>query len=285
MKSSAITSTFQSGTTNYSDDLVFSSSATPNPAIWGDTEFMMGQVSNRNTSTFSGLKEGDGQRRSLGFPSQSSFPQLMEKQAYGDHEEMHMNNAQRHHNPEFWKPSSWSTQETVKDRQEDVTRDFNFPFNGNFTDRSKSSADAQPFNPLHGQYFPPVANGRTTKPSETEKGLSGENHENQNARDSSPKPRSKTEKKIRRPRYAFQTRSHVDILDDGYRWRKYGQKSVKNNVYPRSYYRCTYQTCNVKKQIQRLSIDPGVVVTTYEGVIIVAHNKHVMLRMKFNACL
>lgn len=43
----------------------------------------------------------------------------------------------------------------------------------------------------------------------------------------------KGEKKIRKPRYAFQTRSQVDILDDGYRWRKYGQKSVKNNKFPR----------------------------------------------------
>lgn len=43
----------------------------------------------------------------------------------------------------------------------------------------------------------------------------------------------KGEKKIRKPRYAFQTRSQVDILDDGYRWRKYGQKAVKNNKFPR----------------------------------------------------
>ncbi|XP_073130571.1 probable WRKY transcription factor 75 [Henckelia pumila] len=76
----------------------------------------------------------------------------------------------------------------------------------------------------------------------------------------------KAEKKSRKPRYAFQTRSQVDILDDGYRWRKYGQKAVKNNKFPRSYYRCTYQNCNVKKQVQRLSKDEGVVVTTYEGV-------------------
>ncbi|RCV38199.1 hypothetical protein SEVIR_8G130100v4 [Setaria viridis] len=80
-----------------------------------------------------------------------------------------------------------------------------------------------------------------------------------------PSGKRKGEKKERRPRYAFQTRSQVDILDDGYRWRKYGQKAVKNNKFPRSYYRCTHQGCNVKKQVQRLSRDEGVVVTTYEG--------------------
>ncbi|KAK3118650.1 hypothetical protein QOZ80_9BG0703140 [Eleusine coracana subsp. coracana] len=75
----------------------------------------------------------------------------------------------------------------------------------------------------------------------------------------------KKAEKERQPRYAFQTRSQIDILDDGYRWRKYGQKAVKNNKFPRSYYRCTHQGCNVKKQVQRLSKDEGVVVTTYEG--------------------
>ncbi|KAM0059465.1 putative transcription factor WRKY family [Helianthus debilis subsp. tardiflorus] len=76
----------------------------------------------------------------------------------------------------------------------------------------------------------------------------------------------KPEKKVKKPKHAFQTRSQVDILDDGYRWRKYGQKAVKNNKFPRNYYRCTHQGCNVKKQVQRLSHDDGVVVTTYEGV-------------------
>ncbi|GJN15020.1 hypothetical protein PR202_gb01905 [Eleusine coracana subsp. coracana] len=73
-------------------------------------------------------------------------------------------------------------------------------------------------------------------------------------------------KKASRPRFAFQTRSENDILDDGYRWRKYGQKAVKNSAYPRSYYRCTHHTCNVKKQVQRLAKDTSIVVTTYEGV-------------------
>ncbi|CAL4961565.1 unnamed protein product [Urochloa decumbens] len=78
--------------------------------------------------------------------------------------------------------------------------------------------------------------------------------------------RSGNKKKASRPRFAFQTRSANDILDDGYRWRKYGQKAVKNSAHPRSYYRCTHHTCNVKKQVQRLAKDTSIVVTTYEGV-------------------
>lgn len=35
------------------------------------------------------------------------------------------------------------------------------------------------------------------------------------------------------PRVAFQTRSAEDVLDDGYRWRKYGQKAVKHSTHPR----------------------------------------------------
>ncbi|XP_074325954.1 WRKY transcription factor 28 isoform X1 [Apium graveolens] len=73
-------------------------------------------------------------------------------------------------------------------------------------------------------------------------------------------------KKAGPPRVEFQTKSSEDLLDDGYRWRKYGQKSVKNSIFPRSYYRCTHHTCNVKKQVQRLSKDTSIVVTTYEGI-------------------
>lgn len=41
---------------------------------------------------------------------------------------------------------------------------------------------------------------------------------------------------VKKHKYAFQTRSQVDILDDGYRWRKYGQKTVKNTKFPRFIY-------------------------------------------------
>lgn len=38
---------------------------------------------------------------------------------------------------------------------------------------------------------------------------------------------------MREPRVVVQIESEVDILDDGYRWRKYGQKVVKGNPNPR----------------------------------------------------
>lgn len=47
------------------------------------------------------------------------------------------------------------------------------------------------------------------------------------------KAKKKNQKKQREPRFAFMTKSEVDHLDDGYRWRKYGQKAVKNSPFPR----------------------------------------------------
>ncbi|XP_058731941.1 probable WRKY transcription factor 43 [Vicia villosa] len=73
-------------------------------------------------------------------------------------------------------------------------------------------------------------------------------------------------KEIMKHRYVFQTRSQIDILDDGFKWRKYGEKLVKNSKFPRSYYKCSYRGCNVRKQIQRHSKDEQIVETTYEGM-------------------
>ncbi|KAL6322912.1 hypothetical protein AAG906_021817 [Vitis piasezkii] len=66
---------------------------------------------------------------------------------------------------------------------------------------------------------------------------------------SSEKTKVKARRKLREPRFCFQTRSEVDVLDDGYKWRKYGQKVVKNSLHPRSYYRCTHTNCRVKKRV------------------------------------
>ena len=100
---------------------------------------------------------------------------------------------------------------------------------------------------------------------------------------------------IREPRVVVQTTSDVDIFDDGYRWRKYGQKVVKGNPNPRflqnsvkcllslnkthlslrcnkqcllfcrSYYKCTAPGCTVRKHVERASHDLKSVITTYEG--------------------
>ncbi|CAK8536652.1 unnamed protein product [Lathyrus sativus] len=70
---------------------------------------------------------------------------------------------------------------------------------------------------------------------------------------------------VTEPRIIVQTTSEVDLLDDGYRWRKYGQKVVKGNPYPRSYYKCTTPGCNVRKHVERASTDRKAVITTYEG--------------------
>ncbi|CAM0905197.1 unnamed protein product [Alopecurus aequalis] len=76
---------------------------------------------------------------------------------------------------------------------------------------------------------------------------------------------TKGQKRARQPRFAFMTKTEIDHLEDGYRWRKYGQKAVKNSPFPRSYYRCTNSKCTVKKRVERSSDDPSVVITTYEG--------------------
>ncbi|PSR86214.1 WRKY transcription factor [Actinidia chinensis var. chinensis] len=70
---------------------------------------------------------------------------------------------------------------------------------------------------------------------------------------------------VREPRVVVQTTSDIDILDDGYRWRKYGQKVVKGNPNPRSYYKCTNPGCPVRKHVERASHDLRAVITTYEG--------------------
>ncbi|CAL9226921.1 unnamed protein product [Arabidopsis halleri] len=69
----------------------------------------------------------------------------------------------------------------------------------------------------------------------------------------------------REPRVVVQTTSDIDILDDGYRWRKYGQKVVKGNQNPRSYYKCTANGCTVTKHVERASDDFKSVLTSYIG--------------------
>ncbi|KAL2517913.1 putative WRKY transcription factor 50 [Abeliophyllum distichum] len=84
--------------------------------------------------------------------------------------------------------------------------------------------------------------------------------------DSSREGGSGREKKELKEKVAFKTKSEVELLDDGFKWRKYGKKMVKNSPNPRNYYKCLVEGCPVKKRVKRDKEVPRYVVTTYEGI-------------------
>ncbi|KAL0736810.1 hypothetical protein Bca4012_013020 [Brassica carinata] len=58
------------------------------------------------------------------------------------------------------------------------------------------------------------------------------------------------------------------IYHDGFLWRKYGQKQIKESDHQRSYYKCAYtkdQKCEAKKQVQMIQNNPPLYSTTYFG--------------------
>nr|GEW71410.1 probable WRKY transcription factor 70 [Tanacetum cinerariifolium] len=58
------------------------------------------------------------------------------------------------------------------------------------------------------------------------------------------------------------------LIDDGYAWRKYGQKPILNAKYQRNYFRCTHkdeQGCQATKQVQKTDDEPPKYVITYNG--------------------
>ncbi|GMH10108.1 hypothetical protein Nepgr_011949 [Nepenthes gracilis] len=100
------------------------------------------------------------------------------------------------------------------------------------------------------------------------KGLEADEDEPKNKRrrnDNQNNEAGTSGKGVQEARVSVQSNSEPEILGDGFRWRKYGQKVVKGNPYPRSYYRCTSLKCNVRKHVERASDDPRAFITTYEG--------------------
>ncbi|XP_047094044.1 transcription factor WRKY45-2-like [Lolium rigidum] len=56
--------------------------------------------------------------------------------------------------------------------------------------------------------------------------------------------------------------------EDGFIWRKYGQKEILNSKHPRLYFRCTYKDdsgCKATRQVQMSEDDPSLYVITYFG--------------------
>lgn len=72
-----------------------------------------------------------------------------------------------------------------------------------------------------------------------------------------------TKRRTSEMRLVVECDKEVDSMDDGYRWRKYGQKILKNNPYPRSYYKCTEPGCECRKIVERTVT--GTTINTYEG--------------------
>ncbi|XP_015060567.1 probable WRKY transcription factor 51 [Solanum pennellii] len=86
-------------------------------------------------------------------------------------------------------------------------------------------------------------------------------------------------KKNERHVIAFRTKTQLEILDDGYKWRKYGKKKVKSNTnYLRNYYKCKIQECEVKKRVERDGHDSSYLITTYEG----KHNHEINSSIIYN---
>ncbi|PUZ68213.1 hypothetical protein GQ55_2G007400 [Panicum hallii var. hallii] len=112
---------------------------------------------------------------------------------------------------------------------------------------------------------PAAATEAASKPAPGKTMMTAATGNNNNNNNNNNTKSGQNKKRARQPRFAFMTKSDVDHLEDGYRWRKYGQKAVKNSPFPRSYYRCTNSKCTVKKRVERSSDDPSVVITTYEG--------------------
>ncbi|GLT53370.1 hypothetical protein SLA2020_266450 [Shorea laevis] len=91
--------------------------------------------------------------------------------------------------------------------------------------------------------------------------------------DSDPEQRDASRKRKALPGWTQHVRVSPGVglegpLDDGFSWRKYGQKDILNAKYPRGYYRCTHrnvQGCQATKQVQRSDEDPTVFEITYRG--------------------
>ncbi|WVZ98953.1 hypothetical protein U9M48_044323 [Paspalum notatum var. saurae] len=75
----------------------------------------------------------------------------------------------------------------------------------------------------------------------------------------------------RRPRGVEEARARMVMrptMEDGFAWRKYGEKSIHRQSSPRLYFRCAYKDdhrCGARKQVERVDDDPSLFRTTYFG--------------------
>ncbi|KAI7748207.1 hypothetical protein M8C21_002916 [Ambrosia artemisiifolia] len=73
----------------------------------------------------------------------------------------------------------------------------------------------------------------------------------------------------RRKTGSTRTKFTYTLTDDGYAWRKYGQKTILNSIHQRNYFRCSHkfeQGCQATKQVQKIDDEPSKYKITYIGV-------------------
>ncbi|CAI5471347.1 unnamed protein product [Closterium sp. Yama58-4] len=73
------------------------------------------------------------------------------------------------------------------------------------------------------------------------------------------------------PRAATEDAVILTSLDDGWHWRKYGEKPIVDNYFPREYYKCSLKRglrCPALRQVERCNDDPSKFRVFYNG----AHN-------------
>ncbi|KFK37406.1 hypothetical protein AALP_AA4G252800 [Arabis alpina] len=88
--------------------------------------------------------------------------------------------------------------------------------------------------------------------------------------DKGSKKRKKTtsENKTEKVKVYVGTGQDKNVNDDGYCWRKYGQKEIHGSINPRGYYRCTHRftlKCLAVKQVQKSDEDPSIYEVKYRG--------------------
>ncbi|CAN6444358.1 unnamed protein product [Victoria cruziana] len=121
---------------------------------------------------------------------------------------------------------------------------------------------------------PPPPAAVTESPRSTCSSPTGEIHDKNSGKIFGDRERREVRKKRKTlPRWTEQVCINGEsgpegLLDDGYSWRKYGQKDILGAKHPRGYYRCTHkfsQGCEATKLVQRSDKDSSIFDITYRG--------------------
>lgn len=84
-----------------------------------------------------------------------------------------------------------------------------------------------------------------------------------------PAPTVKERRGCYKRRRTIDSRVKTSVtIEDGYAWRKYGQKMILNSNFPRCYFRCTHKHdhgCKALKQVQKLEDESNMYHITYFG--------------------